>query len=406
MNRINYPLIDFDEAWRCISTLISPLPPILQPLTDLLGYVLAEEVIAPEDMPSYPTAAMDGYAIIAADSAPYRHIIAEQTAGRSQPVRVEIGTAVRIMTGAPLPLGADAVIRVEESEEKDGMVRFFSAVSAGENIRPVGQDLAAGVVVLPLGEVLGPAEIGLLASIGCTNVRVYPRPRVAVMATGSELVPPEEIPIHGKIRDSNSYILLAAVAAAGGRPIHLGIIPDSISAQRAAILDGISCADMVLVSGGVSMGTHDFVKPLLNELGDLHFGQVAIKPGKPFTFATVNNVPVFGLPGFPVSSFVVVENFIRPALRVMAGHRRLWRPTCTARLRHTIQHAPDRTEFQRAVVIEQDHIYWAETTGIQVSSRLQSLVGANALLRIPAGVADLSAGAEVTALLIDQPEVI
>lgn len=405
MNAINYPLIDFDEAWRRIAAVISPLPPILQPITDLLGYVLAEEVVAPEDIPSFPTAAVDGYAVIAADTALQRHVIAEQVAGRPQLVRVESGTAVRIMTGAPLPPGADAVIRVEESEEKDEMVRFFSPAASGEGVRPVGQDLTAGAVILQPGEVLGPAEIGLLAIIGHTSVRVYPRPRVAVITTGSELVPPEQVPTHGELRDSNSYVLLAAVAAAGGRPVHLGIIPDRMAAQRAAILDGVSRADIVLCSGGVSIGRHDFVKPLLEELGHVLFGRVAIKPGKPFTFATVNNVPVFGLPGFPVSSFVTFENFIRPALRVMAGHCRLWRPTCIVHLRHALRHAPDRTEFQRAIITEQDGLYWAETTGTQVSGRLKSLVGANALLRIPAGEADLGPGTEVTAIRIDQPEV-
>jgi molybdenum cofactor synthesis domain-containing protein len=257
---------------------------------------------------------------------------------------------------------------------------------------------------LEKGVTLGPAEIGLLATVGQASARVYPQPTVAVMATGDELVSPGQPPTPGQIRDSNSYALLAAVEAAGAKPLHLGLIPDNETALQEAMLAGVARADMLLTSGGVSMGTRDLIKPLLEKLGAVHFGRVATKPGLPLTFATLRGAPVFGLPGFPVSSLVCFENFVRPALRLMAGHRKLWRPEIRVRLDHDIRHAPDRTEFQRAVISLREGVHWAQTTGVQVSGRLKSLVGANALLRLPVGVADFKRGDEVAAILITQPE--
>ncbi len=401
----DYPTISLDEAWRRIAAAVRPLPPRLIPLAEALGCVLAQDVQATENMPPFAASAMDGYAVIAADATPSRRVIGEQTAGRQLPLRVEPGAAARIMTGAPLPEGADAVIKVEDSVEQDGWVRFTAAVPAGRDVRPAGQDVAAGEVVLERGAVLGPAEIGLLATVGRIAVLAHPRPRVAVMATGDELVAPDQQPGPGQIRDSNSYALLAAVQAAGCQAIHLGRIPDDEQALRAAMLSGLAQADALITSGGVSMGTRDLVKPLLEELGAVHFGQVASRPGKPFTFATVQGKPVFGLPGFPVSSLVTFENMVRPALRIMGGHAKLRRPRVLARLSHAIRHAPDRTEFQRAVVVQRDGAYWAATTGVQVSGRLKSMAGANALLELPAGVSDFAQGQEAVAILITLPEV-
>lgn len=404
MTESPYPMIEIEEAWQRIAALIRPLAAIRLPIDSAFGHVLAEDVIAMENLPPFPSSAMDGYAVLSADESPERRVIGTQAAGQVEPLRVGPGTAARIMTGAPLPPGADAVIKIEDTIECNGMVRLLARVSPGENVRPVGQDLAAGDLVLEKGAVLGPAEIGLLAAVGRTEVLVHPKPKVAIMATGDELVPPGQTPAPGQIRDSNSYALLAAVQAAGGTPLHLGLIPDREDALRAAILEGVANADMLLTSGGVSMGTHDLVKPLLAELGQIHFGRVASKPGKPLTFVTVQGVPVFGLPGFPVSSLVSFENFVRPALRLMAGHRKLWRPEIAVRLSHPVRHEPDRTEFQRAVASQRDGAWWAETTGVQVSGRLKSLVGANALLRLPRGSGDFAQGEEVMAILIEQPE--
>jgi molybdenum cofactor synthesis domain-containing protein len=236
------------------------------------------------------------------------------------------------------------------------------------------------------------------------------------MATGDELVPPEDTPGPGQIRNSNSSAILAAVEAAGAIPVYLGLFPDDKEALRAAILDGVTRADVLLTCGGVSMGARDYVKPLLAELGTVHFGRVAVKPGRPLTFAEVRGVPVFGLPGFPVSSLVSFELFVRPALRLLAGQRKLWRPEIRVRLSHDIQHEPDRTEFQRAKLTCRGEGVcgksycgfpsdWATTTGSQVSGRLRSFVGANALLRLPASEASLLAGDEVVAILTGQSEV-
>ncbi len=400
-----YPLISTESAWQRIAAVIRALSPVEQQLDALLGHVLAENVVARENMPPFRSAAMDGYAVIAAEGTAQRRILGEQDAGRAQPFLVTPGTAVRIMTGAPVPEGADAVVPVEQALEEAGCVRFHGTMPSNSFVRPVGQDLAAGDVVLHAGIVLGPPEIGLLAAVGRTRVSVHPKPIVAVMATGDELVDPDQLPAPGQIRDSNSHALVAAIAAAGFVPLSLGHVDDDAEMLRAAILEGVSGADMLLTSGGVSMGTRDLIKPLLRELGTVHFGRVAVKPGKPLTFAVVRGTPVFGLPGFPVSSLVSFEQFVRPALRIMAGHSKLWRPQVCARLSHPVRHEADRTEFQRAVVEQRDGIWWAETTGSQVSGRLKSLVGANALLRIPEGVADLAAGDQVDAILVDQPEV-
>jgi len=400
-----YPIIELEEAWRRIATALRPLPPVSLPLDDALGHVLAEDIVATENIPSFRASAMDGYAVVAADPAPERRVLGEQDAGQSQPFVVTPGTAVRIMTGAPIPSGADAVIPVEKTEESAGRVRLRATVSPGDSVRPAGQDMACGDTLLERGAILGAAEIGLLAAVGHITVLAHPRPRVAVMATGDELVPAEQTPGPGQLRDSNSHAVCAAVRATGCEALSLGHIRDDEAMLRAAILHGVATADLVVSSGGVSMGTRDLMKPLLEELGQVHLGRVAIKPGKPFTFAQVRGVPFFGLPGFPVSSLVTFELFIRPALRLMAGHRTLWRPQVQARLSHPIRHAPDRLEFQRAVTTEADGTYWATVTGDQVSGRLKSLVGANALLKLPAGVVEFAQGQAVTALLIGQPEV-
>jgi molybdenum cofactor synthesis domain-containing protein len=398
-------MIDREEAWNRISARVAPLPAVSCDISETLGHVLAADVVATENMPPFAASAMDGYAVLAADRTGARRVVGEQDAGPKQDLQVKVGTAVRIMTGAPLPDGADAVVRVEDTTERDGLVEVLAEVEVGENVRPIGQDVAVGDVVLEEGMVLGAPEIGLLATVGQVQVSVYRRPQVAILATGSELVSPDQPLAPGQIRNSNSYALSAAVADAGFTPLSLGHVPDDKDALRKAITEGLVKADALLTSGGVSMGRRDLVKPLLEELGEVHFGRVAVKPGKPFTFAIVDETPVFGLPGFPVSSLIAFEMFVRPALRIMAGHRKLWRPEITVRLGHDIHHAPDRTEFQRAVLRQGDQVPVAHTTGVQVSGRLKSMVGADALLRLPAGTGDVGAGRQVTALLINQPEV-
>ncbi|GAB4206364.1 MAG: molybdopterin molybdotransferase MoeA [Roseiflexaceae bacterium] len=394
-----YPMVPIEEAQRLIAahTRLLEAEPVDALSAD--GRVLAEDVFSTEDMPDMPKAAVDGYALRAGDGLVARQVLAELTAGTAQGITVEPGTAVRIMTGAPLPPGADTVVMVEQTEEQDGVLHIQRAPQPGEAVHTVGQDIGRGALVLARGTVLGPAEIGLLATLGRTRVQVARRPRVAVLATGDEVFEPDALPEAGGIRDSNRYALLAAVREAGGQAISLGIARDDAAVQRAAILEGLEQADLLLTSGGVSMGTRDLIKPLLAELGTVHFGRVAYKPGKPTTFATVRDRLVFGLPGYPVSSLVSFEVFVRPVLRRMQGDARPERPRVRVALAQPITPSPDRPECQRATVFWQDGRLMARSTGAQGSSRLLSLLGANALLVVPPGTATYPAGAELEAIL-------
>jgi len=399
-----YPMISWEEAWAIVAKTISPLAPSTVGLMELQGLVLAEDIIATSNMPPFVASKMDGYAVMASDGTSQRRVLGEQDAGNMLDIEVTQGTTIRIMTGAPLPKGANAVIPVEHTSETDNIMHPQRAVRPNEHVRLAGQDIAIGDLVIAKGTVLGAAEVGLLATVGRADALAHPRAHVAVMATGDELIPPGEPLAPGQIHDSNSYALCAAVQAAGGIARRSDRIIDSEDSLREALLGAVQDANLVITSGGVSMGTRDLLKPVLASLGTVHFGRVAIRPGKPLTFTTIQGVPVFSLPGFPVSSLVTFENTVRPALRILAGHEALWRPEVEARLSHPVRHVPDRMEFQRAVVTQRDGVYWATTTGSQVSSRLKSLVGANALLRIPRGVGNLDKGAGVTAVLMNQPE--
>jgi molybdenum cofactor synthesis domain len=394
-----YPMVSVDEAHRLIAANLSLLPTEEMSALEAFGWVLAQDVYAPEDMPDLPKSAMDGYALIASDGIAPRRVLAELTAGNRQDIRLEPGTAARIMTGAPLPAGADAVVIVEQTHERDGILTIDQAPVVGQYIQSVGQDIARGTLVLAKGTPLGAAEIGLLATVGQTRIQVYRRPRVAVLATGDEVVEPDAPSAPGIIRDSNRYALMAAVREAGGIPISLGIARDDQTTQRQAILSGLEQADLVLTSGGVSMGTRDLIKPILAELGTVHFGRIAYKPGKPTTFATVNGKIVFGLPGFPVSSLVSFEVFVRPTLRRLQGDRNPERPRVRVRLHEQIKPAPDRPEYQRVQIAWRDGQLVATSTGIQNSSRLLSLRGANGLLIVPPGESPYPAGSELEALL-------
>ena len=314
-------MIPVREAVDIVLQEVRPLPPKPVSFAQALGLVLAEDVYAAEPMPPFAASAVDGYAIIAADMSPARQLIGEQLAGRVNDLHVSPGTAVRITTGAPVPPGADAVVMVEYArEEPDGQVQVEAPVEAGDNVRPVGQDLEVGQLVLPQGTLLGAAEIGLLAMVGRTEVHAYPRPRIAVMSTGDELVEPGQPLKPGQIRDSNRFSLMSAVREAGGVPVDMGRIGDQPGAVRTALDRAGHEADAVLTAGGVSMGGGDLVKPYLAARGRVHFGRVRARPGKPVTFATLDGMPVFALPGFPVSALVCFEIYMRPALLRMAGH--------------------------------------------------------------------------------------
>lgn len=394
-----YPMVPVEEAKRIIAAHALPLG--IEQISSLAadGRVLAEDVFAPEFMPDVPKSAMDGYALLAADGNTERRVVGELTAGGAHEVALTPGTAARIMTGAPLPPGADAVVIVEQTEERDGTLRIEGTPNVGQYIQQVGNDIKQGELVLTRGSVLGTAEVGLLATLGCTRISVYRRPVVAVLATGDEVVEPDASRDVGGIRDSNRYALLAAVREAGCEGVSLGIARDDRDVQRDAILHGLEVADVLITSGGVSMGTRDLIKPLLAELGTVHFGRIAFKPGKPTTFATVQEKSAFGLPGFPVSSLVSFEVFVRPALRRMQGDANPERPTVRVVLEQPITPSPDRPEYQRAVVTWRDGRLMAVSTGVQASSRLLSLRGSNALMLVPPGTQTYAAGSELKAIL-------
>jgi molybdenum cofactor synthesis domain-containing protein len=295
---------------------------------------------------------------------------------------------------------------VEETEAGEGVVEILARnIQPGNNIRPVGQDIEAGQRVLAKGTLLGPAELGLLGTVGQATLTVYRKPVVAVMSTGDEIVEPHEAPAPGQIRDANRFALMGAVRRAGATPLDLGIVRDKERTLEETIERGLAEADVLLTSGGVSMGQLDLVKPYLASRGTVHFGRVNTKPGKPVTFAMVDGKPCFAMPGFPVSALVSFEIFVRPALLKMAGHSEIFRPRESAVLVHDFRHTAARTEFQRVVLVRQpDGTLSASSTGFQGSGRLLSMHSANGLVILPHGRDDYPAGSVVDALLLGPVE--
>lgn len=395
-------MISVEEAQRIITVYSQPLETTETNSLEADGLILADDILAPEHMPDVAKSTVDGYALRTQDGLAERRVLTETTAGSSNNVAIMAGTAVRIMTGAPIPEGADAVVMLEDTIEYDGILRLKEKVtlSSKQNIREAGEDIVQGETLLTQGTTLRAAEIGLLAAVGCTRIRVYRRPRIAVLSTGNEVVEPDAARSTGMVRDSNRYALMALVREAGCEVISLGIVVDDIEKLRAMLLAGIEQADVVITSGGASVGSYDLVKPLLNELGTIHFGRTASKPGKPVTFATVQNKLVFGLSGFPVSSLVSFEVFVRPALRRLQGDVQPERPKVRVMLAEPIRPPSDRPEYQRVTVRWKDGRLIARSTGIQNSTRLLSLRGANALLIVPVGERVHEPGEELDALLI------
>ena len=393
-----------DEARAIIERQVPRLDPEDVPLTDASWRVLAHDLVATEDHPPFPASTMDGFAVSAADSSPWREIIGEQHAGSVIDAEVTDGYTVRIMTGAPVPRGADAVVPVEATELIDGHVVIHKEdVQPGENVRPVGSDVHQGDLVLPAGTRLDPAALGLVAGLGRTPVPVHRRPRVSVLSPGDELVEPGQPVGPGQIRDSNRFSLVAALRSTGADVVWSGKASDERAPLRDLLVERIAASDVVVTSGGVSMGELDLVKPLLAELAVVHFRRVFMKPGKPLNFATAGDTLVFGLPGNPVSALVSFELFIRPALARLAGQRRVDHPRAPVTLLHDTP-PTDRIEYQRAVVrVAPDGRLVARTTGGQASSRLASFFGANALLVIPPREHPYAGGEQVEALLLAPP---
>jgi molybdopterin molybdotransferase len=396
-----YPMVQVGEALETILAHAEPLGRETVDLTRARGRFLAEDVTADADLPGLPRSSVDGYAVIAGDDSAELEVLEEVTAGRLGSTHVRPGSAVRIMTGGTLPPGADAVVMVEEVEETDGRALLQHRPRRGENVHPPGMDLSRGQLVLARGTRIGPAEVGLLATIGCVDVPVYRRPRVAVLATGDELVEPHQTPPPGSVRDSNRYALMGAAEEAGAEIAWQAHARDEEDALERAMRDGLAAADVLLTSGGVSMGTRDLIKPLLDKLATIQFGRVSFKPGKPLTFATAGDGKLaFGLPGFPVSSLITFEIFVRPALLKAGGAERVFRPRVQVALGHEVRPDPIRPEYQRASVSWKGDHFVARTTGLQSSSRLMSIVGANALLELQPGDQVLPEGTMVQALLL------
>jgi len=399
-----YPLIDADEA----AALVLERTPVMGvervALADATGRVLAEDLFGEAPLPPFPSSAVDGYAVRAEDAGKTVRVLGESAAGRPFDGSVAPGTAARILTGGVVPDGADTVVMVEDVTVAGEQVRVPPQLREGTNLHNVGADLRPGELILRAGTQLGPAEIGIAAATGRAILPVHRRPRVALMSTGDELVEVGKTPGRGQIPDSNRWALLAALREAGAEVEVLGIAPDDAEALRRFVTGALAYADAMVTSGGVSVGTHDLVKPLLESLGTVHVGRVKLKPGKPFTFATLEGGKVaFGLPGFPVSSLVTFEVFVRPALRKMQGFAQLQRPLLPVRLGYDAKPTAERTEYQRVRLRRDGRELVAETTGSQSSSRLMSLAGAHALVRVPAGDQGISAGTTVEAMILALP---
>ena len=401
-------LVPLEEVQRTVLGSCSPLAPVEMPLSTALGHVLAADVYASEDIPPFANTAMDGYAVRSEDTATTPAelaVIGLLPAGTAATTAVEPGTAIQIMTGAPLPPGADGIAIVERTEpgSSEGTVRILDSVPAGAFVRPAGSDLRSGALAVAAGTVIGPAHISLLATVDARTLSVHPRPRVGVLSTGDELVDTDRPLAPGQIRDSNRQGLLAALQRDGFTGVDLGLRRDDEAVITSALKEGIERCDAVLTSGGVSMGDFDFVKVALAALvaaagGTLHQLKVAIKPAKPLSFATIEaqgrSVPVFGLPGNPVSSMVSYQVMALPALRRLAGHRSPLPRRLPAVAVDDFERRPDgKLHLLRVVAaMGPDGRIIVRSAGAQGSHQLAALVAANVLALVPDGEGVLTGG--------------
>lgn len=404
MQASTFPMLDVAGAAALVMDRTQRLGVERVHVGEAAGRVLAEDLVVEQDLPTFPASAVDGYAVRSTDGGGRRRIAGESAAGRPFEGEVGSGEACRILTGAVLPRGADCVVMVEDTVQGLDWVEVPDQLRVGANFHPPGSDARAGQVAVPAGTELGGAEIGIAATLGHAHLTVVRRPRVAILSTGDELVEVGTPPGPGQIVDSNRWALAAAVREAGAVVTLLGIGPDREDALRSLVVDALEDHDVLVTSGGVSVGSHDLIKPLLASLGEVHVGRVRLKPGKPFTFATLpDGRRAFGLPGFPVSSLVTFEVFVRPALRKMQGYTTLHRPRLPVRLGYDARPARDRTEYQRVVLRREGGELVAATTGSQSSSRLLSAVGAQALVQVPPGEDAIPAGTVVDAIILDLP---
>jgi molybdopterin molybdotransferase len=409
--------VSVDAALQRIIGGISPLPAVKLPLLDAVGLTLAETIIADTDIPPFRNSAMDGYAVRAGDVAgacaeqPVSlWVIADIAAGHPCDLHLEPGQAARIMTGAPVPLGADTVVRFEDTSEAlaahrhdPTQVVVLHAPSPGDNVRAAGEDVRAGQAILPAGTPLQPAAIGVLAALGRAHVRVHRRPRVAIIATGDEVVGLDVTPGPGQIRDSNSYTLACLVRAWGGEPTLLGIAADRLAAVRRLLADARPY-DLVVSSAGVSVGDFDVVKTALRAEGRIELWQVNMKPGKPLAFGWLGRTPFLGLPGNPVAAMVSMTLFGRPLVLRLLGRNELRPPMLRARALDRLDNGSARRHYVRVHVERQtDGGYGARMVSNQGSGVLTSMIEANGLAIVPEGVTAIPAGQPVEVLLLDWP---
>jgi molybdopterin molybdotransferase len=416
-------LISVEDALAEILSHVHCLEAEAVPILEAMGRVLAEEIVSDIDIPPFGNSAMDGYAVRSTDvqgaslETPVGlTVLGSVAAGYVAQVSVQPGSAVRIMTGAPLPDGADAVVPFEETSDADrekaarlaspaNTVEVRKAVRPSDHVRPAGEDVYRGEKVMSLGRVIRAQEIGVLASLGRETVSVHRRPRVAILATGDELLEIREPLVAGKIRNSNEYTNAALVERTGGIPIRLGIARDTEADLTAKIRAGLERGvDLFLTSGGVSVGDYDVVKDVLGAQGRMQFWQVCMKPGKPLAFGVLHGeVPVIGLPGNPVSAMVSFEQFARPAILKMLGHKDLKKPCVVAIMDEALGNS-GRRRFVRVVVSRREGRYHARTTGEQGSGVLTSMAKANGLAIVPEGTLRVDAGSRVRVQMLDWPE--
>jgi molybdopterin molybdotransferase len=404
-------MLTVEEARGRVLAAVTQLPVDDVLVGEARGMVLSETLKAPHPLPRWDNSAMDGYALrgdegatASAESPLVLEIVGEVRAGDPGDIEVGSGTAVRIMTGAPLPPGADAVIPVEETEESDGKVVVKAAAPLGAHVRPAGDDLGVGDVLVEAGTELGPGPLALLATMGFSPLRVRRGPKVAILVTGDELVPPEAQPGPGQIRDSNSIALRALVSDAGGDPLVFPPVRDDRTATLEAFRRAGEMADLVLSSGGVAVGKYDFVKDVVEELGRIDLWRVAMQPGKPVVLGAIGSTPFLGLPGNPVSIHVGFEQFVRPAIRKMRGCRSLLRPTIQAELTESIDKRPGRLHFVRVTLRLREGRWFATPTGAQGSHIQSSLIDCNGVARFDIEETKIEAGSEVVVEVWRLPE--
>jgi molybdopterin molybdotransferase len=403
-------LLQVRQVYDRIMSAVRPLEPLEVRLAEAWGCVVAEDVKAGYDIPTFASSSMDGYAVRSADltgASPETPAVlkrvGEALIGHQPDTPVGEGEAVWIATGAPIPPGADAVAPKEDVIAEPESIQVLKPFPLGASIRPPGQDLKAGEVVVTAGRVLGGAELGMLSTAGFPTVLVHPRPRVTVVSTGDELVEPGGEPEYGKISDSNSYTILGQLKELGIEPYRTGIIPDDAALLRNAFTSNFATTDVFISSGGMSVGDRDLVAKIVMELGDISSYKVAMQPGMPQAFGNLDGRPYFGLPGNPVSVFVCFELFLRPALLKMMGRSDLERPTVDAVIQDPVEGMEERDRYVRVHVESQNGGWVAHSTGPPASHLLGTVVRANGLAVIPAGTGVVPAGEAVQVMLFRPP---